>query len=56
MNAPNSVPEGKLMLSTRKNDFIVWLKISEPQHQLYEDFLETEEVKNVSIEFSPLID
>ncbi len=30
-------------LNCRKNDFIVWLKITEVQHKLYKEFLSSEE-------------
>lgn len=37
------------ILKCRKNDFVVWISITNVQHTIYSNFLETEEVKNVSI-------
>jgi SNF2 family DNA or RNA helicase len=41
-----SPPKPANVCTTRKNDLVVWLKLSEPQHRLYEDFLGSEEVRN----------
>ena len=35
-------------LKTRKNDLIVWLSITPQQYQMYDEFLSSSEVKNVS--------
>lgn len=32
---------------THKNDFIIWVYLSEVQQRIYQDFLETDEVKQV---------
>lgn len=46
---PPSKPTGKekIALTTRKNDFIIWLPMTDFQLELYRGFLNTEEVKNV---------
>lgn len=34
---------------TRKNDFIVWLHLSQAQLKIYTDFVKLDEIKEVSI-------
>jgi len=42
----SSPPKKAHVCTTRKNDLVVWLKLSEPQHRLYSDFLGSEDVRN----------
>jgi hypothetical protein len=44
----NNTGEKTLALTVRKNDFIVWLPITVPQHSLYCSFLQSAEVQDVS--------